>query len=230
MLLSILRTSVLTHSKNPAVHQPSPTEVNTPSEHEEDTQGSSAKRRSFSSLINYDPSSQMTNNPAFKSVSNAETLRLRLRIAAYKMRTNQVDVPFDDLLVENKSRTPSVQEAVANAVAELRREAQEIAARDSRRAAPQSAPKLLPAPVLRPTAYSSRMIYEMSYPSSPPLSRYPDGLPSMKSGSTPYRDTRHLTSPPSSAELLARPSEQELTSSVVKGRVAEGLLGLRHAV
>lgn len=220
----------------PEIHEPSPTEPNTPSSDDNDTQDSSADRRSFSSLINYDPSSQ-TSNMVFKPVSNAEMLRLRLRVAMYKVRTNQVDVPFKDLQVEESARstwTSPTQEAVEEAVAQLRREAMEVQARDEARRQQQQqraedVPRLLEAPVLRPTAYSSRMIYNTGYPSSPPMARSPERLPGGRPMATP-RHSRVVGLEPDSAEKCDGQCEQELTSSVVKGRVAEGLLGLRHAV
>ena len=220
------RQTIATTSIIPTIAEPSPTEPNTPSDND-DSQGSSSERKSFSSLINYDPSSQTTTNFVFKTVSHAELLKLRLRVAMYKVRTNQVYVPFTDLRIENSSRarTKETSEAVEEAVAALRREAQEVSARALR-----PIPKLLPAPLLRPTAYSSRMIYETNIPSSPPVAASPERLPVSAGGvSTPQREVHQLSSPPDSEERLERPAEQDLTSSVVKGRVAEGLLGLRNA-
>ncbi|KAK3726111.1 hypothetical protein LTR37_000259 [Vermiconidia calcicola] len=224
----ILQPAVENQSTNsviPEIAEPSPTEPNTPTDEDSSTQDSSAERKSFSSLINYDPSSQTTNF-VFKRVSNAEMLKLRLRVAMYKIRTDQIDVPFAEIEhcvpSSSKPRSTTVEEAVA----QLRREAQEVNAR------PKSIPKLMPAPVLRPTAYSSRMIYENErLPSSPPVSRPSGRLPtSPDSNATPRREVPQLSSPPSTGgERFARPDEQDLTSSVVKGRVAEGLLGLRHA-
>ena len=147
-----------------------------------------------------------------------------------------MEVPFAELLVKDdreRARAQSRQDAVEEAVAELRREAQEklmsqqqeTQARDR-----ASIPTLLPAPELRPTAYSSRMLYSTELPSSPPVPLSPDRGPA--NVSTPPREVRQLSSPPGSAEVRrSRLSyEQELTSSVVKGRVAKGLLDLRHAV
>lgn len=135
----------------------------------------------------------------------------------YKIRTNQIGTPFSDLKVADQPTLTPTQLAVEEAVAQLRREAQEVVARR-----PQShiTAKLLPAPVLRPTAYSSRMIHELALPSSPPASLSPDKLPTAAQLETPLKDLRRWERSPS----------KELTSSVVKGRVAEGLLGLRHAV
>ena len=133
-------------------------------------------------------------------------------------------------------------ESIEEAVAHLRREAFEVQARDEARRRQeqpqsQSRPKndiedtstlptlqLQPPPILKPTAYSSRMIYTDAYPSSPPPET--ERLPAV----TPrHRRIEYLD--PESAEKCDGGCEQsELTSSVVKGRVAEGLLGLRHAV
>ena len=138
----------------------------------------------------------------------------------FKVRTGQLGVPFAELKVDDKRSSTDVDEdgrydpdAVALAVEQLRQEAKE-------RLQAQPIPKLRPAPVLKPTAYSSRMIYADDFKSSPPSA---SDLPVAHTTITPRRGTRYLGSPQSSPE-------RELTSSVVKGRVAEGLLGLRNAV
>lgn len=78
------------------------------------SQNSNATRGSFSSLINYDPSSQHISQqhqqptPSSASMSirtAAQTLRLRLRIAIYKVRTNQINVPFSRLQIMSKQPT-----------------------------------------------------------------------------------------------------------------------------
>jgi hypothetical protein len=101
-------------------------------------------------------------NPVFKSISPAETLQLRLRVAMYKIRTNQVHVPFAELQIEQDERTEEmnhrrVNEAVEEAVATMRREAMESLERERKR---NPAPTLIPGPLLHPTAYSSRTIYQ----------------------------------------------------------------------
>lgn len=202
----------------------SPTEPNTPSDSGEDTQGSSVERKSFSSLINYDPSSQQLPSNSYqlppsslvcKTVSKAEMLRLRLRVAMYKVRTNQIHTPFSELKVEGdeerqvEERHKATSEAVEEAVASLRREAQARMPTDI-----PTVPKLQPGPVLKPTAYSSRNVYA-------------DGeLSSSTPGVSP---TKSVATPMGSAEKLSRAESADLTSSAVRGRVAEGLLGLRNA-
>ena len=179
-----------------------PTRPNTPNDspEEDDGQGSN-ERRSFSSLINYDPSSQTapsSQQPAqLKGPSYAELLRLRLRVAMFKVRTNQVGIPFDDLKVEQSPPPPP--HAFALVPSEQ-----------------QPCRPLLPAPLLRPTAYSNRMLYNV--PSSPPASFSPAKLSRGGEARTP------------TSGRFSGPDEQELTSSIVKGRVAEGLLGLRNAM
>lgn len=205
--------------------QSTPTEPNTPSEENNESSGSSAERKSFSSLINYDLSSQ-TSNILFKAISDAEMLRLRLRVAMYKVRTKQTEVPFTDLIVEDQSPQAKAQRAADEAVEELRREAREVAARQPR----PPVPKLLPAPVLLPTAYSSRMIYETQLPCSPLPLTTPGEFPTVADVKTPLREVRKVESPATSVHRLQKPFEQELTSSAVKGRAAEELLGLRHAM
>jgi hypothetical protein len=84
----------------------------------------------------------------------------------YKVRTNQIDVPFAQL--ESAARNIAVESAVAT----LRREAQM-----AQSAKPAPVPRFLAAaPVLKPTAYSSRFIYAdagesstSTLPSSPPV-------------------------------------------------------------
>lgn len=217
----------------PSIREPSPTEPNTPSDEDDSPNESQGSRKSFSSLINYDPSSQPqpqhSNTTHFlKTISRAELLRLRLRVAMYKVRTNQIAVPFPDLQVPAHLRAPTQKEAVEEAVAELRREAQ---ARQRPAPALGSIPNLQPAPLLRPTAYSSRMISERHVRSSPPRSRSgsPERLPSVVGASTPQAEAWRGSSPPAGGWRVNGVPESELTSSVVKGRVAEGLLGLRHA-
>nr|POE88146.1 hypothetical protein CFP56_11375 [Quercus suber] len=216
------------------IQEPSPTEPNTPSSLNDDqaeTQSSSLDRKSFSSLINFEPSSQTsqaraTSETLLPPPSRAELLRLRLRVAMYKVRTNQIDIPFAQLqnsthhLPQGQHPPPqtATSRAVEEAVAQLRREAQRDLARRSQAHAAQAPPQalqLLPAPVLLPTAYSSRMIYEPHAPPSSP----PDAAAS--------QDRRMAHATPQPQRTLA--IDPDLTSSVVKGRVAEGLLGLRNA-
>lgn len=205
----------------PRIETSYPTEPNTPTgsadgvEHGQEE--SSAERRSFSSLMNWDPSSQPFGSQqepsrsglVFNGPSRAELLRLRLKVAMFKVRTNQVAVPFEKLEPEAKLST-SV--AVEGAVALLREQAR---AKMAAAAAPAPAANvMLAAPVLKPTEYSSRMVYGPPIPSSPPNVAY-HGLP-IAPGQMETPGRRYA------------PDESELTSSIVKGRVAEGLLGLRH--
>jgi hypothetical protein len=95
----------------------------------------------------------------------AEVLRLRLQVAMYKIRTNQVDTPFDELCVEEnteglrgmtRSLMPELEESVEDMVAQRKQEAQKLFLLTDLQ---PSIPKLTPAPLLLPTAFSSRMLY-----------------------------------------------------------------------
>lgn len=85
----------------------------------------------------------------------------------YKIRTNQVNVPFAELQIEGEQRSAEeetkrnrhrVNEAVEAAVATMRREAMDSMPRST-----GPPPMLIPGPLLYPTAYSSRMV-EMPEP------------------------------------------------------------------
>lgn len=153
--------------------------------------------------------SQQATSSVYNGPSRAELLRLRLKVAMFKVRTDQVGVPFEELEPEAKLST-SV--AVEGAVALLRDQA-----RVNMAPAPQLAPNLLlAAPVLKPTEYSSRMVYGPAVPSSPPV---------VSLAGLPY-GSRDMGTP----RRRCASDEAELTSSIVKGRVAEGLLGLRHGL
>jgi hypothetical protein len=159
--------------------QLSPTEINTPSCTEEDDANELGAMRphptlqSFSSLVNFDGLSSQESTSLqqdaplrlFQGPSMAELLKMRLQVAMYKVRTNQVNVPFDELCVEDetesmeevtRSSTPEMEESVEDMVARRRREAQSLSLMTE---TSQSIPKLGSAPLLLPTAFSSRMVY-----------------------------------------------------------------------
>lgn len=204
----------------PSIQEQSPTEPNTPSSSSEhETQGSSVERASFSSLINYDPSSQIA--PAapvsmiIPSTSQAEMLKLRLRVAMYKVRTNQIATPFAQL------RGP-VEKSVEEAVAAARERSRNEAPSGSDVSRSQHAVlKLLPAPVLLPTAYSSRLVNEDMARSPPPSSSSEEDAETPKARGGNGQRLFDRCSPTH--------DDRAFSSSGVKGRVAEGLLGLRHA-
>lgn len=168
------------------------------SEHDHEamaSQETSATKASFSSLIDYNPhgaSSQArassspptsTGMPATR-VSQAETLRLRLRVALYKVRTNQTSVPMSRLKIDRDNsmtpRAPSAppapqasnvkvsQDVIDEAI--LRRKMLLQPSPTKTRPTSSSFPQLLPAPTLLPTAYSARFVggQRPALPSSPP--------------------------------------------------------------
>ena len=143
---------------------------------------------------------------------HAETLRLRLRLAHFKVRTNQTHIPLSHLQI-------STTEAPGSSPAHE-----------------PSLPKLLPPPILKPTAYSSRTFQQHDALSSPPSSP-DDGSGKIvqeevfRTPALPRHSIGQTSSPPSSEErvpLRERAQDDRLTSSAVRGKAAIGLLGLRQ--
>ena len=145
----------------------------------------------------------------------------------FKVQTNQTSIPMSRLQISpgNTGSRSSATLGPQDNVAEQR----------SNQAA---LPRLLPAPILRPTAYSARHITQTRVPSSPADSsevspqtfmreagfRTP-AVPRHKRLASPLQ----ISSPPDSEALGGGRLEDEddnLTSSVVKGRAANDLLGL----
>lgn len=143
---------------------------------------------------------------------------LRLRVAMYKVRTNQIDVPLEELRLEGEDRpwsAPSAEEVVAARRRETYLDEQGPV---------EPAPRLLPAPSLRPTAYSSRFVYdERMVPSSPPVMAGHDRTITHGGSDATPRTVRRNEWERSS------PPEEDEASRAVKGSVAEGLLGLRNS-
>ncbi|KAB2569757.1 Guanyl-nucleotide exchange factor [Lasiodiplodia theobromae] len=255
------------------------------------TQETTGTRASFSSLIDYNPhgsSQQTSSSPPLRATKpsaptvradsvevahhdirhtgpitqRAEALRLRLRVALYKVRTDQTFVPLSCLEIPEKYRRKSSEEGdaptpTANLSVTSAQEGEQAAAAPAITVTGESVssdgkegvPKLLPAPVLMPTAYSTRFITEpqTTMPSSPP---HPASVPSGDRGSSTPRArgssglrefvtpvaNRHaavqLSSPPYSEDHgrhRAHDSDS-LTSSVVKDRAADALLKLTRSV
>jgi len=170
--------------------QGSSTEPDTPSGEDSGQES----QHSFGSLINYDPSSQQAaqgpfaasnasfhagikgqsrrraQNPALRN-SQAEILRLRLRVAMYKIRTNQIYTPFSRLRVYGAAK-PVTKRTRADLASERPRfsseepELPELPQDSHRRRNDMNTetPRLRAPPILRPTPHSSRMIF------GPPLS------------------------------------------------------------
>ncbi|GME25180.1 hypothetical protein GTA08_BOTSDO03416 [Neofusicoccum parvum] len=233
-----------------------PTDEDTPEPAPRGTQETTGTRASFSSLIDYNPRSQQTSSsPPLRATktstrTHAEILRLRLRVALYKVRTDQTFVPLSCLEIPEKyQRKPAKEDASAEAGSpvaspERERTAPTITVTEdgpSDKGSEGSAPKLLPAPVLLPTAYSTRFITEASMPSSPPHSVAVDSSSTPRARGpqefvTPVASRQaaaQLSSPPYSEDYGRHRSHNDsdnLTSSVVKGRAAEGLMKLTRSV
>lgn len=153
-------------------------------------------------------------------LQHAETLRLRLRLAHFKVQTNQTNLPLSQLRISPKEG-PRPQSSTSPPDEQ------------------PSLPKLLPAPILRPTAFSSRMIsrqQDLSSPRcSPDQSAQKDRSEVFRTPALPRHRAptgqRQLSSPPGSVERISKrryEDEDNLTSSAVRGNAAIGLLGLRE--
>jgi len=143
-------------------------------------------------------------------------------MAMYKIKTNQTQVPLDALEVVPRAAHSSLSTILA---------VQPPLFPNQSLPATSGIPKLLPAPILRPTAYSSRKIEYIR--SSPPES--PEKVSENDSFATPIaaRRVQQLLNIPGtsiSPEKERVEHREDLTSSVVKGRAASSLLELMRAV
>ena len=150
-------------------------------------------------------------------------MRLRLRLAHFKVKTNQINVPLSRLRIS--STEPAIRSPTEASQEKERQPA---------------LPKLLPAPILRPTAYSSRTISFPQIPSSPPIS--PERVSNKDNDDEVFRtpalprhalrhEVRQTSSPPESPGKFPKEQyghEDDLTSSAIRGKAAIGLLGLRQ--
>ncbi|KAF2738798.1 hypothetical protein EJ04DRAFT_573622 [Polyplosphaeria fusca] len=262
----------------------SPTEPDTPTPEVEDdlpvSQQTSASKDSFSNFLDFEACASQQSvteqiphpAPVEEKKSRAELLRLRLGFGYYKVKTAQVDKSSSEIL---ESWTSTSDASLLNSTSTAISSTNSFTAahavpsvvvspprRDSvshvvANIDPSSKfPKLIGGPVLLPTAYSSRKIYEYQMPSSPPGSgRMAPTTCSPQQLQSPTRTTANYRTPVlkrmrtaeeeaySDEEMdmeetvearLERIKEEkryrsdvpELTSSVVKKSAAHGLLEL----
>ncbi|KAF2422844.1 hypothetical protein EJ08DRAFT_737720 [Tothia fuscella] len=194
----------------------------------------SSQMTSFSNFIDYDggnaseksspPSSVTHTRPPV--TSHIELLKLRLRMAMYRVNTNQTTVPFPNLALPppKKKHRPAVpvfqrdpSTSPAREVAEDSPTRPTFHTQNITMSLGGPIGKLLPTPFLAPTAYSSRTIETGSVPLSPPTR----GSPGKEEFRTPM--SRRI------GDLMESPEKDSLTSSAVKGRAASGLLELMRA-
>ncbi len=157
-----------------------------------------------------------------KRRQNAETLRLRLRLAMFRIETNQTDVPLSLLRIP----APNAPDQSAP-----------VTSSPSHKTPPQ--PTLLPAPILKPSSIPDRMSTRPNILSSPlsagttsaiqelsPETFRTPALP--RHGSHPVQ---HTSSPVDDSRLSnssgRRVENNRLSSSAVKGHAAISLLDLR---
>ncbi|KAL9039425.1 MAG: hypothetical protein Q9214_004883 [Letrouitia sp. 1 TL-2023] len=155
-------------------------------------------------------------NPSTTS-PRLETLRARLRVAMFKVQTNQTHIPLSQLRIPSQ---PTLTQSLPTSPKEPK------------------LPRLLPAPVLKPTSRSAHSVPQMlsSPPSSTdnsPMNRSERGKSVFRTPALPRQRVQGVqqTSSPadSQGDGLERDKDEGLRSSGVKGRAAAiGLLGLRE--
>ncbi|KAL8949276.1 MAG: hypothetical protein Q9222_004599 [Ikaeria aurantiellina] len=149
------------------------------------------------------------------SIISAETLRLRLRFALFKVQTNQVNVPLSQIRFPTHhslgSRTASSPSSASIGSAK---------------------PHLLPAPVLKPSVRPKPRASQTQIPSSPPASgeNSPQSFRTDTLSLSRTQLAQQMSSPPDSYDGERGRSQAEdraLNSSAVKGHAAISLLDLR---
>ena len=182
------------------------------------------------------------------SSQKAETLRTRLQLALYKVQTNQISKPFSRLQKPRSSspelppRPPSLKRAVnpEGVIAAARARATKQRKPAVKRLSEMAVPRILP------TAYSARYMplgdqeRDGAVPSWPPdesanLEQEEAGISTPRKQGVYPETPMQLSSPPrsESGELNVKDGQRYrilgLTSSVVKGEAANGLLELMRA-
>jgi hypothetical protein len=223
------------------------------------SQNTQTSEYSFSNFINTELLGSQTENAEQEKPpapveeakkSRAELLRTRLRFGYYKVETNQVDKRGSEVISTWESSSPESNDASMSApitssvesakshrvpnitLSPVRRDAHPVFV-EANLDPFRPIGKLTPAPVLLPTAVSSRMNYDYHLPSSPPQAASPQHV-SPEQLMSPVRQKRRRTEEAAEEEtvqgrLQSRLQEGDLTSSAVKGNAANGLLQLSHA-
>jgi hypothetical protein len=162
----------------------------------------------------------------------AEVLRLRLKLASYKVRTNQIDIPINRLQIKTLASTspklPYLPRTAANTS-------------QRRIPLPPTATTVPNIQLQNPSAEKTRT-QEIRVTSSPPPYLHIPQRQNKASSSLSVEDRSHVGEsegfttpilPRQCQDLLNPPSlgspiwdGSDLTSSVVKGRAADGLLSL----
>jgi hypothetical protein len=149
-----------------------------------------------------------------------------LKLASYKVRTNQIDIPISRLQIKTLSSTSL----------ELPRLPRQ--ANSSQRRNPLRATVALPHIRLQTPSAEKRRPYHVRIPSSPPpyleVTKHQSVSPSKEAGATRAGESENCTTPilPRQRQgmlnppALGSPIWADVSSSVVKSRAANGLLEL----
>jgi hypothetical protein len=173
-----------------------------------------------------------------KNQQSASEMKLRLRLAGYKVRTNQIHLPLSRL--EIRSCTSSTLPKLSSLLLVSANTSQHRTPLPSIAAAPS-----IPNIQLQKPSVEKKLAHITDIPSSPP-SPYCDTTveanelisPSKEINDTTRegfatpllpRQCQTMLNPPTLGSPIWEDRRSELTSSVVKGRAADGLLSLmRH--
>jgi hypothetical protein len=223
----------------------SPTECNTPSpepeapfnlENSQDTQGSQV---SLSNYVDFSLCASQTETveqppqpvQEEEKKSRAELLRTRLRFGYYKVETNQASKRGSEVISRWESSftstdvstsmplTSSSESASSQAIPRItlspvRLDAQPVFVKANLDPF-RPVGKLTPAPILLPTAVSSRMAYDYQMPSSPPQAASPDQLMSPAK-----QESSHGT--PMSKRERSEKEQGEAVHDSLQARLEEG--------
>ncbi|KAE9987352.1 hypothetical protein EG328_003076 [Venturia inaequalis] len=189
---------------------------------------------SFSSLINYEPTdtpdksarASLEPKEPEPAPTRAELLKLRLKIAMYKVKTDQTRIPFSNLVVPKKEKEVEIQpdpesedeDEILLEIKPSQRRPTKAPANITITGGPVS--KLLPPPVLLPTAFSTKFITAPIASSSPQSTA---SIPLPEGTETPQ------DSPTKGLRKGLAKGGKELTGGAVKGRAASEWLDLMKA-
>ncbi|KAF2746600.1 hypothetical protein M011DRAFT_459016 [Sporormia fimetaria CBS 119925] len=172
------------HSRSSSTEPDSPPPTHTEPPNTQDTLPDSQK--SFSNFVDWtECASQPTEQPPLpqQPPSKATLLRLRLSLATYKLKTNQITTPLADLLTSFESSISTSSDTITP-TSHTKAENIPSITLSPARTSPQGGrtanldpgnpiPKLSMAPVLLPTSFSTRFIQNSHVPSSPPQHNAP---------------------------------------------------------
>ncbi|KAI9048889.1 hypothetical protein LZ554_006743 [Drepanopeziza brunnea f. sp. 'monogermtubi'] len=167
----------------------------------------------------------------------AKEIKLRLRLASYKVRTNQIDIPISRLEIRSSGASMSTtSRASSSSITQPTRPSSQ----SQQVSRPSTAPNVPDISLQTPSAENKRP-KAVAFPSSPPAHHSTQNSPERQTSPNKAAAsvTREIVAPPvmplQRESLLNPPAlgtptkDGDLASSMLKGRAADGLLSLmRH--